>query len=327
MKTSLVDWYRQEVLPHLRAETIYAGVRFTSKNSHEWRGACPLHGGNNPTAFRVDPESLMWTCYTGCQRSGDPLAFLNGGESPRGPRFGEIVHLAAEMAKTAPQMRILTLASKPLTKPNPVPDLARLQNQIKQFQRNLPGSWGERYLQLRSIPLELAQTCGIGYAPLGQWPHASRDWKWGRLVFPHTNPQGQLINLYGRAVGTDDKVPSAVRHDHLPGSKGYFCAQALTSGEGPVYVCEGPFDALSLLAAGHTRVLATFGARSWRWDWAHPVKHLVFALDQDQAGQRAQQSLARGALMRGKKASAISRESLENSKDINQWWCSGLKIK
>ena len=74
------------------------------------------------------------------------------------------------------------------------------------------------------------------------------------MVFPHTTPDGRLVNLYGRAVGTAEQVPKAKRHDHLPGAKGYFNAAALQAGAGPLWVCEGAFDALALLAAGVSRV-------------------------------------------------------------------------
>jgi hypothetical protein len=62
-------------------------------------------------------------------------------------------------------------------------------------------------------------------------------------------PDGRLVNLYGRAVGTAEQVPKATRHDHLPGTKGYFNAVALQVGTGPLWVCEGAFDALALLGA------------------------------------------------------------------------------
>jgi hypothetical protein len=59
------------------------------------------------------------------------------------------------------------------------------------------------------------------------------------VVFPHTTPDGHLVNLYGRAVVTAEQVPKALRHDHLPGAKGYFNATALQAGPGPLWVCEG----------------------------------------------------------------------------------------
>ena len=34
-------------------------------------GPCPVHGGDNPTAFTVDVVLQLWFCHTGCQRGGD----------------------------------------------------------------------------------------------------------------------------------------------------------------------------------------------------------------------------------------------------------------
>jgi hypothetical protein len=62
------------------------------------------------------------------------------------------------------------------------------------FQDALPGSRGEAYLQQRGIPLALAQQYGVGYAAPGTWPHAARDWRGGRVIFPHTTPDGRLVN-------------------------------------------------------------------------------------------------------------------------------------
>ncbi len=41
---------------------------------------------------------------------------------------------------------------------------------------------------------------------------------------------------------------------------------ALQVGSGPLWVCEGAFDALALMAAGVARVVAIFGVQGWRWD-------------------------------------------------------------
>src|SRR5918911_4289849 len=174
----------------------------------------------------------------------------------------------------------------PPAPPAPVPARPDLAPQLAAFQVALPGSRGATYLQQRGIPLALAQQLGVGYAAPGTWPHAARDWRGGRVVFPHTTPEGHLVNLYGRAVGTAEQVPKAKRHDHLPGVKGYFNAGALQAGVGPLWVCEGVFDALALLAAGVSRVVAIFGVQGWRWAWAREVRELVFALDTDTAGQQ-----------------------------------------
>src|SRR4029453_9032995 len=188
------------------------------------------------------------------------------------------------------------LATDPPAPHAPAPARADLAQQLAAFQAALPGSRGDTYLQQRGIPLALAQQLGVGYAAPGTWPHAARDWRGGRVVFPHTTPDGQLVNLYGRAVGTVEQVPKARRHDHLPGVKGYFNAPALQAGAGRLWVCEGAFDALALLAAGVARVVAIFGVQGWRWDWAREVRQLVFALDPDAAGkQRGRQRAGQAA--------------------------------
>jgi len=42
----------------------------------EWRGPCPLHGGDGPN-FSVNPENGLWTCFTDCQDGGDVFDFLS----------------------------------------------------------------------------------------------------------------------------------------------------------------------------------------------------------------------------------------------------------
>jgi hypothetical protein len=110
--------------------------------------------------------------------------------------------------------------------------------------------------------------------------------------------------LYGRAVGTEAQVPKAKRHDHLPGTKGYF-------------------NATALLAAGVPRVVAIFGVQGWRWDWAREVRELVFALDADTAGQQQWRQLARQAALRGKRVAVLPPEAYGGRKDVNEAWVAG----
>jgi hypothetical protein len=164
----------------------------------------------------------------------------------------------------------------------------------------------------------------VGYAAPGTWPHPARDWRGGRVVFPHTTPDGRLVNLYGRAVDTAEQVPKTKRHDHLPGDKGCFNAVALRAGAGPLWVCEGAFDALALLAAGVPRVVAIFGVHGWRWDWVHQVRALVFALDADAAGQQQWRTLVREAALRGKRVAGLEPTAYGGHKDASAAWAAGV---
>jgi DNA primase len=143
-------------------------------------------------------------------------------------------------------------------------------------------------------------------------------------MFPHTTPDGCVVNLYGRAVGTAEQVPKAKRHDHLPGAKGYFNAAALHAAADPLWVCEGVFDALALLAEGVPRVVAIFGVQGWRWDWVRDVPELIFALDADTAGQQQWQALARQAALRGKRVAGLPAAAYGGYKDVSEAWAAGM---
>ncbi len=146
------------------------------------------------------------------------------------------------------------------------------------------------------------------------------------MVFPHTTLDGCLVNLYGRAVGTAAQVPKAKRHDHLPGAKGYFNATALQGDAGSLWVCEGAFDAMALLAAGVSRVVAIFGVHGWRWDWVRQVRELVFALDADAAGQQQWRQLARQAALRGKQVAVLPAAAYGGYKDASEAWVAGTLV-
>jgi DNA primase len=211
--------------------------------------------------------------------------------------------------------------------PEPKAVGAALAQAWQSYQQALEGSAGEQYLARRGIGLELARLHGAGYAAAGTWLNRNRDCRQGRVVFPHTNPTGEVVNLYGRAVELDEPVEPTLRHDHLPGAKGYFGAAGMLATEEaeaePLYVCEGALDALSLLAAGCQRTVAIFGVHGWRWDWARQEKALVFALDADAAGQKSWLTLGREAVLRGKQVWFLPPDSYGGCKDVNEAWQRG----
>lgn len=39
-------------------------------------GRCPVHGGDNPRAFVVEPQRNLWYCFTGCASGGDVIDLI-----------------------------------------------------------------------------------------------------------------------------------------------------------------------------------------------------------------------------------------------------------
>lgn len=286
------------------------------------RAFCPFHGSDNQRSLRVNLATGHFKCFA-CDAWGYLERARERHREP--PRHAGAARVGG--AQAPPRRRP---KPSPASDPTPRPELAEI---MARYRAALPGSPGEGYLAERRIPLEVAQRVGVGYAAPGQWAHVDasgkrvRDWHAGRLVFPHTNPAGEIVSLYGRAVGDSFRsdFEKGLKHDHLPGAKGYFNAQALSAGTGePVTVCEGAFDALALIAAGAPRVAAIFGVNGWRWDWAKEARALVFALDADTAGQAGFRELARAAALRGKRVAYLEPDAYGGEKDAAAAWRAGV---
>ena len=304
------------------------------EGGHVLRALCPFHGSDRQRSLRVQVHSGRFVCFA-CGAWGymDTARVLWREEQQRHAAFrrppAHRQRLTHRRQSPPPRSRQPAVAARPRSAEPPAPRVSAptrpdLAQQLAAFQAALPGSRGVAYLQQRGIPLTLAQQLGVGYAAPGTWPHAARDWRGGRVVVPHTTPEGPVVNLYGRAVGTAAQVPKATRHDHLPGAKGYFNAAALQEDAGPLWVCEGAFDALALRAAGVARVVAIFGVQGWRWEWAREVRELVFALDADPAGQQQWRQLARQAVLRGKRVAVLPAAAYGGCKDVNDAWVTGV---
>jgi DNA primase len=304
------------------------------EGGHVLRALCPFHGSDRQRSLRVQVHSGRFVCFA-CGAWGymDTARAQWREEQQRQAAFRRPPARRQRMPsrrqspppRARPPAAIAGQRSADPPAPRaPAPGRPDLAQQLAAFQAALPGSRGDAYLQQRGMPLALAQQHGVGYAAPGTWLHAARDWRGGRVVFPHTTPDGQLVNLYGRAVETAAQVPKAMRHDHLPGAKGYFNAAALQAGAEPLWVCEGAFDALALLAAGVSRVAAIFGVQGWRWDWVREVRELVFALDADTAGQQQWRQLARQAALRGKRVAVLEPAAYGGHKDVSEAWVAGV---
>lgn len=274
---------------------------------------CPIHGSDNQRSLQVNPDNGHFRCYS-CgawgyleeYRRSDlqsrPEKQRNDGQR----KFSLKIKEAAHPGYIVSNKQVEENSHKP-----------ELMVSVKAYQDYLPNSWGEEYLKRRGISHETAGRYNVGYSPFGNWLHKGRDWKFGRLVFPHTNSDGGIVNLYGRAVGSDNKVPREVRHDHLPGAKGVFNGKALLSDT--VFICEGVFDALSLISAGYENACAIFGIYGIRWEWIKS-RRIVFCLDNDSAGSESRSSLCWEGSVRGKDVYFLSEKTYGGYKDLNELW-------
>lgn len=265
---------------------------------------CPVHGGDHQPSVIVDRNhpQTRWKCMN-CQAWGYLDPDRNWRPEPKPRTYQERAQKQArrEQAPISPALL--------LEPPRQIAVLADLQ-------AALPESPAARYLAARGISLETACRFGLGYSVKGS---PLKPWKWGRVVIPHTDPQGNVISLYGRAIDgiSERQAPKEARHDHLQGKKGIFNAPALL--QPAVFICEGAFDALALLEAGYP-ACALYGLNGLIWEWVE-AQELIFCLDNDRAGSKAFFDLAEAATDRGKQ---VYRYRLpDGCKDVSQAWEEG----
>jgi DNA primase len=102
------------------------------------------------------------------------------------------------------------------------------------------------------------------------------------------------VGLYGRDItGKSDTTHLYLAGEH----RAVWNAPAAAAYPDELIVAESIFDALAIFAAGKKGVIAAYGANGWTPHHddlieKHSVRKLVFALDNDEAGERATHELA-----------------------------------
>lgn len=264
------------------------------------RAGCPFHGSDRQRSLTVTIETGRFQCFS-CGVWGYT-------EQARAD-FLERSKADRSRARPQPWQRpsgALKLRSDP-KEPEPLPD--EWCRRLEAWRSSLPEA--AEYLDGRRIPLELVRQLGGAVGTMG----GAR-----RLVLPHTNPAGELVSLYGRRLdGGDD-----LRHYHLPErAKGWLNAPIVADAS-ELWICEGPFDALALMAAGIPHAVAVFGVQGIRWNWLPPsVRRLVLAFDCDETGRKAILEHAPQAILRGLDVLQVMPSELGGAKDIAEAWQNG----
>ncbi len=76
MSNNVLDSIRNRISLRLLAEE--AGAAFIRPQGSAASSCCPLHGGDNPTAFRLYADGARWHCFTRCPHDandGDIFTF------------------------------------------------------------------------------------------------------------------------------------------------------------------------------------------------------------------------------------------------------------
>ena len=264
------------------------------------KALCPYHSRDH--AFDVHrPKKGVYHCF-GCGKSGDHLSFLQE-------------HVKRSFPEAVAELRQLAgvhqVEPDPVSQDEPFPyDLmARVAEVWHQAFCERPE--GLAYLESRGLGDKgILRTLQAGYCDgeklLAITSAAERSLlqrvgvlnEGGKEFFsragglPAQRQKSRVVGFYGRSTLPNSKVP----HRFCAGARtGLFYVEA-ARGASQVFLVEGVLDALALMHAGFSQVMALGGTQGLNAPLlehlrAEKVSDLVLCLDGDPAGQQATQQL------------------------------------
>jgi DNA primase catalytic core len=315
------------------------------KAGSEFRGCCPIHQGDNNTAFSIFQNGAggrwLWHCYTGCNAGGDALTFIR---KLHNLDFVEAVKWLCDYERMPFESLGLTEQAiaehKEREQRRDVLELAA-RFYRSQFEANQDA---QQYALSRGFTIDTVRTAGFGFSDsqrLAAWlKDKNADLSMARQIGllradgldftanangQAASPNGWLIYVH-RVVGRVDYLSARALHPadpkdksrNLPGSKHIYRAEV--RGDGGLIVVEGQADAESWRQLGHS-AWALCGTSLNDADAAaiRARKPVMLMLDNDNPGQARTTDVARaiGPLV------MISPPLPDEHSDMNQWLQAG----
>lgn len=224
----------------------------------QWRGPCPLHRGDNVSAFTITPQH-GFHCFA-CGRSGGLRTFLRLVGDHEGADAVDLTEEYPRSGSTAFPGPVVPLTPLDATHP---------------------------YFRERGVHEVTARHFGIGYfrgaPPLGK-----------RIIAPLHDADGTLVGHIGRAVNPTVEPRYCFQRGVRRSELLFNLHRVKEANAETVIVVEGVFDALSVHQIGYPNVVATLGCEVTENQRAllSRFRRLFILFDHDEAGDRAASKLA-----------------------------------
>ena len=244
-------------------------------------GPCPLHGGDNPTAFRVHLTRGLWNCFTACA-GGDIVDLIRVIEKCS---KAEAAHILRRMIAAAPPLQPSAPHSHPHGAASTIP--------FRPFRRRIPLHPRCPCLQeSKSIKVETAMRFEAGL------PDPKSTFLKQTVAVRLRDMQGHPIGYCGRRLDHDAiarygkwRFPA-----RFPKSQTLYNAhRALPERHRGIVVVECPWAAMRLTQAGIRGVVALLGTTisQTQLAWLASAPAILLLLDGDQAGCAGASTIAR----------------------------------
>lgn len=276
---SAVDFIRESITEQMFVEVIKNhGSRNFRKLGDVYRGTCPIHNGDNDTAFIFDPNKMLFNCFTECGGGDcfDFVAMIYDVDIEK--EFIKVINLTAnEFGIDIDGLELKDISHS--YKHETIEYLRYLSGKDQIY--NLPydlSHLGSKYPinSYRGIEKDILERLGVYYY---------KDLE--RVGFTIYDTEGNIIGSSLRTI--KDEKPKWI---HRPksiktGRIFYNLKNVVDKGFREVIVVEGIMDCLNLVRQGIENVICAFGARVTDEQKMILIMYfdtVVLAFDNDKAG-------------------------------------------
>jgi DNA primase len=189
-----------------QALAAYGANRGLIRRGHQLIGPCPVHGGDNPTAFRAHLERGIWHCWTSCG-GGDIVDLVRAIERCS---FAEAARKLAAIAQRCPAPSPVQPAAdkpdfRPFTYRIPLdPRCSLLQDRKRitlETARLFDAGTTLRSRFLRgTVAVRLHDPAGRPLGYCGRRLDPAEVQRWGKWRFPSSFPKGDVLYNAHRAI-------------------------------------------------------------------------------------------------------------------------------
>ena len=311
---------------------VYGAQRI--KGGGNVRSTCPIHGGDNPSAFVFSESNKMYYCHTGCQTGGDCFDFVM--------KMDEVTFI--ESAK-----RLAELFKVKVDWANETIEENAFRDEAKRFIESMMKKANKKELPAFQMPKDykLSKIKEFrGYAPETiEW------WKFrycdegelaDRILIPFEDVDKRLVGITGRATLAEQAEKFLHRPRNL--HTGFFLTglgrnlDFVREAGNSVKIVEGVFDCARWWEAGFKNVCAPIGVfftdEHILQLYKAGVTDLEFGYDNDKAGRNGIRKAIKKAkgkfglsvldYPQGKDADDCTQEELQeidaNKLNIYEWY-------
>jgi DNA primase len=258
-----------------------SGARNISIYDNQLRSTCPIHNGDNPTAFAYDLEKHLWMCFTGDCGGGDIFDLVEKISGFSFNTFADLITYTATLFSINISGMNLDVRREQIQQENQrwLQYMSKKKHKNSEYDISNIGEL-ERIDSYRDFEPLTLERFKISYSVL-----------YNRIVVPLHDEEGHVVGITMRRCDESEKIKWLHKPRNIDTGEILFNYPVGNHVDlNYVYVTEGVFDAIKTWQNGTDSVVACLGSHLTETQEKMLLKRyttIILAYDNDKAGRAA----------------------------------------